>query len=451
MAHFKPIQRDTNYLFPPSMNDWLPEHHLARFVVEIVEQLDLKAMESVYGTSGSAPFHPALLLSILVYGYATGVFSSRKLENATYDSVAFRFVAANEHPDHDTLNTFRKRFLSQIEVLMVQVLLIARTLGVLNLGRIALDGSKLKANASKHSALSYGYIKQLEVQLQAEVKRLMALAEAADNEKIPADMNVPEEIARREDRIKAIGVAKEKIEQRAQERHAEEEAAYNAKLTLREEKARQSGKPPRGKAPVAPVEGARDKDQINLTDEESRIMKVSGGGFEQCYNGQLAVDMDSMLIVNTDTVQACNDKQQIQAALERLAKMPEALGKLEHLVADTGYCSDANVKACVEQKVIPLIAVSREHHHPDPLDRFTEPPPLKENATEMESMRHALQTIAGRALYAQRKSTVEPVIGIIKSVLGFRQFSLRGLENVKGELNLVAMAWNLKRMFVLAG
>ena len=451
MAHFKPIQRDTNYLFPPSMNDWLPEHHLARFVVEIVEQLDLKAMESVYGTSGSAPFHPALLLSILVYGYATGVFSSRKLENATYDSVAFRFVAANEHPDHDTLNTFRKRFLSQIEVLMVQVLLIARTLGVLNLGRIALDGSKLKANASKHSALSYGYIKQLEVQLQAEVKRLMALAEAADNEKIPADMNVPEEIARREDRIKAIGVAKEKIEQRAKERHAEEEAAYNAKLTLREEKARQSGKPPRGKAPVAPVEGARDKDQINLTDEESRIMKVSGGGFEQCYNGQLAVDMDSMLIVNTDTVQACNDKQQIQAALERLAKMPEALGKLEHLVADTGYCSDANVKTCVEQKVIPLIAVSREHHHPDPLDRFTEPPPLKENATEMESMRHALQTIAGRALYAQRKSTVEPVIGIIKSVLGFRQFSLRGLENVKGELNLVAMAWNLKRMFVLAG
>jgi len=451
MAHFKPIQRDTNYLFPPSMNDWLPEHHLARFVVEIVEQLDLKAMESVYGTSGSAPFHPALLLSILVYGYATGVFSSRKLENATYDSVAFRFVAANEHPDHDTLNTFRKRFLSQIEVLMVQVLMIARTMGVLNLGRIALDGSKLKANASKHSALSYGYIKQLEVQLQAEVKKLMALAEAADNEKIPADMNVPEEIARREDRIKAIGVAKAKIEKRAKERHAEEEAAYLAKVAKREEKALQSGKPPRGKAPVAPIEGAQDKDQVNLTDEESRIMKVSGGGFEQCYNGQLAVDMDSMLIVNTDTVQACNDKQQIQPALERLGALPDALGKLEHLVADTGYCSEANVKACVEQKVTPLIAVSREHHHPDPLDRFTEPPPLKQNATEMESMRHALQTIAGRALYAQRKSTVEPVIGIIKSVLGFRQFSLRGLENVKGELNLVAMAWNLKRMFVLAG
>ena len=451
MSRFKPIQRDTNYLFPPSMNDWLPEHHLARFVVEIVEQLDLKSMESAYGTSGSAPFHPALLLSILTYGYATGVFSSRKLENATYDSVAFRFVAANEHPDHDTLNTFRKRFLKDIEALMVQVLMIARTMGVLTLGRIALDGSKLKANASKHSALSYGHIKQLEVQLQAEVKKLMALAEAADNEKIPDGMNLPEEIARREDRLRAIGEAKAKIEQRAKERHAEEEAEYNAKVTKREEKAKQSGKPPRGKVPAAPVEGARDKDQINLTDEESRIMKVSGGGFEQCYNGQLAVDMDSMLIVNTNTVQACNDKQQIQPALERMAELPEALGKLEHLVADTGYCSDANVKACVEQNVIPLIAVSREHHHPDPMARFTEPPPLQENATEMESMRHALLTMAGRALYSQRKSTVEPVIGIIKSVLGFRQFSLRGLENVKGELNLVAMAWNLKRMFVLAG
>ena len=451
MSRFKSIQRDTNYLFPPSMNDWLPEHHLARFVVEIVEQLDLKPMESAYGTSGSDPFHPALLLSILVYGYATGVFSSRKLENATYDSVAFRFVAANEHPDHDTLNTFRKRFLGQIEVLMVQVLMIARTMGILNLGRIALDGSKLKANASKHSALSYGHIKQLEVQLHAEVKNMMALAEAADNEKIPVGMNVPAEIVRREDRLKAIGEAKARIEQRAKERHAEEEAEYNAKVAKREEKAQKNGKPARGKAPVAPVEGARDGDQINLTDAESRIMKVSGGGFEQCYNGQLAVDMDSMLIVNTDTVQACNDKQQIQPALERLAELPDALGKLEHLVADTGYCSDANVNACVEQKVIPLIAVSRESHHPDPLERFTEPPPLHENATAMEHMRHLLKTTAGRAIYAQRKCTVEPVIGIMKSVLGFRQFSLRGLENVKGELNLVAMAWNLKRMFVLAG
>lgn len=451
MTRFKPIKRDMNYLFPPSMNDWLPEHHLARFIVEIVEQLDLGPMERAYGTSGSDPFHPALLLSILVYGYATGVFSSRKLENATHDSVAFRFVAADQHPDHDTLNTFRKRFLKEIEVLMVQVLMIARTLGVLQLGNIALDGSKIKANASKHTALSYGHIKKLEEQLQGEVKKLMELAEAADNEKIPDGINLPDEIARREDRLKAIAAAKTKIEARAQQRFEQEQADYQAKLDKREAKSKESGKPPRGKAPVLPVEGAQDKDQINLTDEASRIMKVAGGGFEQCYNGQLAVDMDSLLIVTTDTVQACNDKQQVVPMLDLLKALPIELGQPVNLVADTGYFSEANIKTCGEQKITPLIAVSREAHHPDPLARFTEPPPLKEDATEVEQMRHLLLTMAGRALYAQRKCTVEPVIGIIKAILGFRQFSLRGLENVKGELNLVAMAWNLKRMYVLAG
>jgi len=255
MSRFKPIRRNMNYLFAPSMHDWLPEHHLARFIVEIIEQLDLRPMERAYGTSGSAPFHPALLLSILVYGYATGVFSSRKLENATYDSVAFRFVAADEHPDHDTLNTFRKRFLKEIETLMVQVLMIARTLGVLHLGNIALDGSKLKANASKYSALSYGHIRKLEEQLTGEVKKLMVLAEAADNEKIPDGINLPEEIARREDRLKAIAAAKVKIGERAKERFDQEQADYQTKLDKRAAKSRESGKPPRGKAPVPPIEG----------------------------------------------------------------------------------------------------------------------------------------------------------------------------------------------------
>lgn len=451
MSRFKPIRRNMNYLFPPSMNDWLPEHHLARFIVEIVEQLDLKPLERAYGTSGSAPFHPALLLSILVYGYATGVFSSRKLENATYDSVAFRFVAADAHPDHDTLNTFRQRFLQEIEGLMVQVLMIARTLGVLHLGNIALDGSKIKANASQHSALSYGHIRKLEAQLTGEVRKLMALAEAADNEKIPDGINLPEEIVRREDRLKAITAARIKIEARARERFEQEQADYQAKLDKRAARSRKSGKPPRGKVPVAPLEGAQDKDQINLTDEESRIMKVAGGGFEQCYNGQIAVDMDSLLIVTTGTVQACNDKQQVVPALKQLKALPVELGQPLNLVADTGYFSEANVLACGEHSITPLIAVSREAHHPDPLERFTQPPPLEEDATEVEKMRHGLLTMAGRALYAQRKCTVEPVIGIIKAILGFRQFSLRGLENVKGELNRVAMAWNLKRMFVLAG
>jgi len=451
MSNFRVIQRDVDFLFPPSMRDWLPEQHLARFIVEIVEQLDLREMERAYGRSGSAAFHPALLLSILVYGYATGVFSSRKLEHATYDSVAFRFVAANEHPDHDTLNTFRKRFLKEIEVLMVQVLMIARTMGMLKLGNIALDGSKIKANASKHSALSYGHIKQLEAQLQGEVAKLMELAEAADSQKIPDGMNLPEEITRRKDRLKAIAEAKVKIEARAKERFEQEQADYQAKVDRREAKSNDSGKPPRGRAPVAPVEGAQDKDQLNLTDEESRIMKTAGGGFDQCYNGQIAVDMDSMLIVTTNTVQACNDKQQVEQIIKQLKAMPVELGKPGNLVADTGYFSEVNVKLCVEQKVTPLIAVSREEHHPEPMARFTEPPSLKENASEVEKMRHQLLTMSGRAIYAMRKCTVEPVFGIIKAILGFRQFSLRGLKNVNGEFNLVALAWNLKRMFVLAG
>jgi transposase len=286
MNDFRPIKRDMNYLFPPSMNDWLPERHLARFVVEIVEQLDLKGMECAYRGTGSAPFHPALLLSILIYGYATGVFSSRKLENATHDSIAFRFVAADEHPDHDTLNTFRKRFLKEIEGLMVQVLMIARVMGVLKLGNIALDGSKIKANASRHSALSYGHIKKLEQQLKEEVARLLALAEAADNERIPGGINLPEEIARREDRLQAIAQAKAKIEVRADERYAQEQTDYQARQETRAAKARETGKSPRGKPPIPPQAGARDKDQINLTDEESRIMKVSGGGFEQCYKAR---------------------------------------------------------------------------------------------------------------------------------------------------------------------
>ena len=451
MSPFKPINRGTNYLFPPSVEEWLPEHHLARFVVDVVEQLDLKEMEQAYRGTGTEPFHPALLLSILVYGYATGVFSSRKLERATYDSVAFRYVAANEQPDHDTLNAFRQRFLRQIEGLMVQVLQIAQAMKHVKLGNIALDGTKVKANASKHSALSYGHIVKLEQQLREEVAKLLALAEAADNEAVPDGMDLPEEIARREDRLLAIAAAKAKIEARANERFEQEQADYQAKLKKREAKAKQTGKPPRGKPPTEPSAGPLDQDQINLTDEESRIMKVSGGGFEQCYNAQVSVDIDSLLIVTTNTVQACNDKQQIEPMLKQLAALPDELGVVKALVADTGYESLANVKACTANDIIPLIAVRREEHHPDPLERFTEPPPLAADATDVDRMRHRLKTKDGRALYAKRKCTVEPVIGIIKSVLGFRQFSLRGLQKVKGEWDLVALAWNLKRMYVLAG
>jgi transposase len=451
MRRFQAIKRNEVYLLPPSIQDWLPQRHLARFVVEIVDGLDLTELERAYGNKGTEAYHPALLLSLIIYGYATGVFSSRKLERATYDSIAFRFIAGDAHPDHDTFNTFRKRFLKQIPALMLQVLVIARTSDMLKFGNIALDGTKIKANASKHSALSYGHILKQEAQLKAEIAKLMALAEAADNQPIPDGMDVPAELARREDRLNAIAVAKAKIEERGQQRFAQEQADYEEKMAKRAKKAAKSGKPPRGKPPTAPKpeDAVRDKDQINLTDEESRIMKTSGGGFEQCYNGQLAVDMGSMLIVATNTVQATNDKQQVAPMLKVLDPVAEVFGKPNALVADTGFFSEANVGLCSASKIKPFIAVQREEHHPDPIARYTEPPPLKEDATPLETMRHTLQTMAGRAIYAQRKCTVEPVIGIIKSVMGFWQFSLRGLENVNGELSLVALAWNVKRMFVL--
>src|SRR5580658_4908204 len=230
MSNFRTIDRETEFLLPPSVDEWLPEKHLARFVVEVVDGLDLRAMSGSYRGSGSASYHPRMLLGILVYGYATGVFSSRKLERATYDSVAFRFIAANDHPDHDTIATFRRRFLKDIEALFVQVLLLAREMGVLKLGTVALDGTKIHANASRHSALSYEHAGRIEAQLRAEVADLMAKAEAADRADVPDGMSIPEELARREQRLAAIAKAKATIEARAKERHAREQAEHDAKM-----------------------------------------------------------------------------------------------------------------------------------------------------------------------------------------------------------------------------
>ncbi len=449
MSNFRPVDRETRFLLPPSIEEWLPERHLARFVVEVIEQLDLSAMVKAYRGSGSASYHPSVLLGLLVYGYATGVFSSRKLERASYDSVAFRFIAANDHPDHDTIAAFRRRFLKQIEALFVELLLLAREAGMLKLGTVALDGTKLHANASRHSALSWKHACEIEARLQAEVAELMALAEAADGADVPDGMSVPEELARREDRLARIAEAKAAIEARAKERHEREQAEYEAKLKARAEKAEKTGRKPGGRPPEAPVAGPGPKDQVNLTDEDSRIMPVAGGGFEQAYNAQATVAAGSLLVVTADVVQATNDKQQIAPALDALARLPEALGKAETLLADSGYFSEANVNACAKAKIAPLIAHRRERHHLSWKERFAASPPAPENPTPLEAMRHRLATPEGRALYALRKQTPEPVFGIIKSVMGFRQFHLRGLDKVRGEWNLVTLAWNLKRMFAL--
>jgi transposase len=449
ISNFRPIDRQTGFLLPPSVDDWLPEKHLARFVVEVIDGLDLRAMSGSYRGSGSASYHPSMLLGILVYGYATGVFSSRKLERATYDSVAFRFIAANDHPDHDTIAAFRRRFLKEIEALFVEVLQVAREMGVLKMGTIGLDGTKIHANASRHSALSYEHACKIEAQLKAEVADLMAKAAAADQADIPDGMSIPDELARREERLRKLAEARAKIEARAKERYARELAEHEAKRAAREAKIAATGKKPGGKPPQPPAEGPRPDDQINLTDEESRIMPVAGGGFEQCYNAQAAVAAGSMLVVAVDVVAAPNDKQQLEPMLGKIAALPEAFGKAETLLADTGYFSATNVAACATAGIEPLIAMGRQPHHPPLQERFAPPPPAPDNPTPVAVMAHRLKTPEGRTLYALRKQTPEPVFGIIKAVLGFRQFSLRGLKNVRGEWSLVTMAWNMKRMFIL--
>jgi transposase len=237
MSNFRPVDRDTGFLMPPSVDEWLPERHLARFVVEVIEGLDLRAMTGSYRGCGEASYHPRLLLGILVYGYATGVFSSRKLERAAYDAVAFRFVAANQHPDHDTIAAFRRRFLPQVEAAFVQVLLLARELGVLQLGTVALDGTKIHANASRHSALCYAHAGQIEAQLRVEVAALMAKAEAADQADLPDGLSVAAELARREQRLAEIARARAIIEARTRGRHAREQAEYDAKMAARAAKA----------------------------------------------------------------------------------------------------------------------------------------------------------------------------------------------------------------------
>ena len=309
---FQPIDRDTDYLLPPSVQDWLPKAHLARYVVDVVEGLDLLALERAYAGRGSEAYPPATLLSLLIYGYATGTFSSRKIERATYDSLAFRYIACNRHPDHDTLATFRTRFGQEFESAFVQVLQVARENQLSRFGTVSLDGTKIHANASRHSALSYGHCEKIEAHLKAEVQELLALAAAADQSVVPDGVSIPEEITRREDRLAAIAAAKVKIEARAQERFAGEQAEYEAKMSARVAKEAKTGKKPRGKEPEPPEPGPRANDPINLTDEESRIMKVAGGGFEQCYNAQAVVDTESMRILATHVTQATNDKEQVE-------------------------------------------------------------------------------------------------------------------------------------------
>lgn len=445
--HFRALDRDTLFLFPPSIQDWLPENHLARFIAEVAAKLDLSSLRAKYAGRGHEAYQPEMMIALLFYGYATGIFSSRKLERATYDSVAFRFIAANQHPEHDTIATFRRRFLPEVQNCFRQILLIAAESNVLRVGRVSLDGTKIKANASKHHALSFEHATKLERRIKSEIDRLLRMAEKADQAEVPDGMDIPAELARRETRLQAISEAKERIRAREQQRVAHEQTAYDQQMAERADREQRTGKKVKGRKPKRPSRAMNPTAQVNLTDEESRIMP-SAEGFVQAYNAQGSIDCNSRLLVDVDVSQSPTDRALLEPAVTRLRSLSQELGRTDELLADAGYYSANNVSVCERHDITPYISIGRERHAGG-FERFREPVPLSENATASERLAHRLRTKRGREIYGQRKSTIEPAIGVVKSVMGFRQFSLRGYEKIRHEWQLVATAYNLKRLHIL--
>ena len=432
---YRPYLPDQDLLLPPSLRDWLPEDHLVYFVSDVVDQLDLSAIHAHYGEEkrGQPPYDPRLMTKLLVYGYCTGVFSSRRLQKRIQEDIPFRVLAAGNEPDFRTISDFRKIHLAALEGLFEQVLEMAFEAGAIKLGRVSLDGTKVKANASKHKAMSYGRAKEKQRQLRKEVKELLAQAATADEEEDRRHGNrrgdeLPEELRRRATRLAKIKQAKKAMEQRAREKAAAEgKSAEEAK----------QAKP-------------GEKDQYNFSDPESRIMK-SGDGFVQGYNAQAAVEEGWGIIVGQFVTQAANDKEQLQpmvAAMERQSgQRPEAI------LADSGYCSEANLSylesdGCPERKINAYIATGRKKHGEQ--SKWCGRGPLPAGATRVERMARKLQTKAGKAVYAARKCVVEPAFGQIKQARGFRQFVLRGAKKVKGEWALVCTTHNILRLYAAA-
>lgn len=431
------------------MRDVLPPDHLVHFVVFVIEQLDLKAIYQKYAPVGAPPYEPGILLGLLFYGYATGVFSSRQIEKKSKESLPFRFIAGGYKPDHSTIADFRKDNLAELKELFVQILVVAIELGMLELGNISLDGTKIHADACKSKAISYKRLLELESQLQAEVEELFALAEKAEGETIPEEMVIEDEVVLRQKRLAQLVKAKAVLEARAEARYELEKEEYEAKLREREAKEKARGHKLGGRKPKPPTPGPRDKDQYNFTDPDSPIMKNSNNqGFDQHYNAQAAVEQSSILIVGNHLSDHPNDKQEAVPTLEAIPT--KQIGQPDAAALDNGYFSQANIEAFEARGVDPYIATGRESHHHNWQEFFAgQPDPPAEDASPQEKMAYKLKTDIGQAIYRLRKSTVEPVIGIIKEVLGFRQFSLRGLVNAAGEWNLVCIAFNLKRMHTL--
>lgn len=454
---------DQPFLLPPSLQDWLPENHLARFIAELVPGLDLSKIYGHYGRRdgrGKAAYHPVMMVRVLLYGYCVGVMSSRRIERASHDDIAFRYLCADQHPDHDTISEFRRLHLPVLAQLFTQVLQLCDKAGLVKLGHVAIDGSKFQANASKHKAMSYNRMEEKEKQLRAEVEKLLAQAEATDAAedalygKGNRGDDLTGEMARRESRLKKIAEAKTALEQEARERAEAARKAAEEKLAERRQREQARGKKFGGHPPQVPdPEQARPEPtaQRNFTDPESRIMPDGGrkGSFVQAYNAQIAVDSAQQIIVAAEITQESNDKQQLAPMLERVAKNMGA--KPQAATADTGYFSESQVTDERVNGIELYVAIGKQKHGEEQPSGVMEPGdpsvPSGEADSAKERMKQRLKTEAGQALYKMRKAIVEPVFGQIKATRGIRNFLLRGLAKAGAEWKLICATHNLLKLF----
>lgn len=422
---YKSYEPEQSLLFPPNIKDWLPEGHLVYFVSDVVDQLDLSEIEEHYEKDwrGQPPYHPRMMVKLLLYGYCVGIFSSRRIHKALIEEVPFRVLAAGNEPDFRTISDFRKIHRKALQGLFEQVLEMALTAGAVRVGRVALDGSKIRANASKHKAMSYGRMKERERQLRGEVRELLRKADEVDareDAEYGRDRRgdeLPEELRRRETRLAKIREAKRALEKKARAQ------------------AEESGKDPDGAEP-------KEKDQYNFTDPQSRIMK-GPDGFVQAYNAQLAVEATTQLVVGQMVTQEVNDKQQVEPMVKVVKT--QSGQKPKQLLADSGYCSEQNVKHLARLKIDAYIATEKTQHGERP--RRCKRGPLPKGATLVDRMKRKLHTKAGAEVYAARKGIVEPVFGQIKHARGFRQFLLRGIDKVRMEWALVCTTHNILKMY----
>ena len=453
-ARFVNLDRHTPMFLPCDLRDWIPADHIVHFIIDAVEQIPTAHFHVNHRGTGSEQYPPAMMLVLLIYCYATGRFGSRTIEAATFSDVAVRFICANTHPDHASICQFRADNEAAFKAAFVQVLQLAQHLRLTQVGAVSVDGTKIQANASKHAAVSYQRAGEMIEQLELEVKELLERAQQADAQSSQPTLDIPAELARREQRVAALKAARAVIEERAKEMAAAQQVEYQAKQAARQAQI-DAGKKPRGKAPRPPRQEPDPKAQYNFTDPESRIMKAGNGNhFEQAYNAQAAVDQ-AMLIVGARLSDAPNDKQELAPTVEAIS--PVVAAEVKAVLTDSGFYSEAAV-AAVEQKATGeasgmrvYAAVEKHSHHQSVADLLPQPEPEAPapQASAKEKMAHRLKTQAGQALYKLRKQTVEPVFGIIKEVMGFRRFLLRGRGKVSLEWMLVCVSYNFKRLFTL--